>query len=48
LLPVVLLGPAAARIIITVIVTPTFLTGGNILAIVRTSIIGIIAVAMTR
>lgn len=48
LLPVAVLGPAVAGIIVAVIVTPTFLTTGNILAIVRNaSIIGIIAVAMT-
>lgn len=48
LLPVIVLGPAAAGIIVAIIVTPTFLTTSNILAIVRNaSIIGIVAVAMT-
>ena len=48
LLPVAVLGPAVAGIIVAVIVTPSFLTIDNILAIVRNaSIIGIVAVAMT-
>jgi ribose transport system permease protein len=48
LLPVLVLGPALAGIVFAAIITPTFLTGSNILAIVRNaSIIGIIAVAMT-
>ncbi|MGD9536388.1 MAG: ABC transporter permease [Alphaproteobacteria bacterium] len=48
LLPVAVLGPAAAGIIVAIIVTPSFLTIDNILAIVRNaSIIGIVAVAMT-
>jgi len=48
LLPLLVLGPAAAGIIIAIIVTPTFLTSSNILAVVRNaSTIGIVAVAMT-
>lgn len=48
LLPVAILGPALAGIIVAAIITPTFLTSSNILAIVRNaSVIGIVAVAMT-